>query len=104
MNFMPTFNNLERVGAVQKTIPEEFKRYDLFKKSEARVAKLNALNHEPVSGITSMMDFSQDVYDRVTKHSRTMEKLCLRKPVRVEGASLQFERNPERCPGLNADT
>ena len=27
--------------------------------------------------------------DWATKHSRTMEKLCLRKPVRMEGASLQ---------------
>ena len=31
MNFMRLFNNLERVGAVQKTIPEELKRYGLFR-------------------------------------------------------------------------
>ena len=59
MNFMRLFNNLERVGAVQKTIPEELKRYGLFKKSKTHVAKLNTLNPEPVSGITSMMEFSQ---------------------------------------------
>ena len=33
---------------------EEFKRYDLFKKSKAHVAKLNALNPEQVFGITSI--------------------------------------------------
>ena len=33
---------------------EELKRYDLYKKSKANVVKLNALNHEPVFGITSM--------------------------------------------------
>ena len=45
---------------------EELERYDLFKKSKARVAKLNALNTEPVIGITSMMDFSHVVYDRLS--------------------------------------
>merc|ERR1711991_157609 len=35
---------------------EELERYGLFKKSKARVAKLNALNPEPVFGITSMSD------------------------------------------------
>ena len=63
---MTHFYNLERVGAVQKTIPEEFKRYDLFKKSKAKVAKPNALNLEPISGITSMIDISQVVYDRLS--------------------------------------
>ena len=38
---------------------------------KARVAKLNALNPERVSGITSIMDFSQVVYDRL---SETFEK------------------------------
>ena len=33
---------------------DELKRYDLFKKSKANVAKLNELNPEPVFGITSM--------------------------------------------------
>ena len=42
---------------------EVLKHHDLFRKSKARVAKLNALNPEPVSGITSMMDFSQVVFD-----------------------------------------
>ena len=41
-------------------------RYGLFKNSKARVAKLNALNPEPVFGITSMRDFSQVVYDRLS--------------------------------------
>merc|ERR1712136_121355 len=35
---------------------EELERYGLFKNSKARVAKLNALNPEPVFGITSMSD------------------------------------------------
>ena len=35
---------------------QELERYGLFKKSKARVAKLNALNPEPVFGITSMSD------------------------------------------------
>ena len=63
---MPYLNSLERVGKVQNTIPEELERYGLFKKLKARVAKLNALNPEPVSGTTSMMDFSQVVYDRLS--------------------------------------
>jgi len=33
---------------------EELKRFGLFNKSKASVAKLNASNHEPVFGITSM--------------------------------------------------
>ena len=33
---------------------EELKRYGLFKKAKASVAKLNASNHELVFGITSM--------------------------------------------------
>ena len=41
------------------------KRYGLLKKYEAHVAKLNTLNPEPVSGITSMMEFSQVVHDRL---------------------------------------
>ena len=36
---------------------EELNHYDLFKESKPRVAKLNALNPEPVSGIIWMMDF-----------------------------------------------
>ena len=35
---------------------EELERDGLFKKSKARIAKLNALNLEPVFGITSMSD------------------------------------------------
>ena len=35
---------------------EELERHGLFKKSKASVAKLNALNLEPVFGITSMSD------------------------------------------------
>ena len=50
MNFKPYFNNLERVGTVQKTIPGELEFYGFFKKSKARVAKMDALNPEPVSG------------------------------------------------------
>ena len=45
------------------TIPEhyandtdELKRYGLFKKSKPNVVKLDTLNLEPVSGITSMSD------------------------------------------------
>ena len=45
---------------------EEFERYGPFKKSKARVAMLNALNFAPVFGTTSMMDFSQVVYDRLS--------------------------------------
>ena len=33
---------------------EELEGYGLFKKSKIRVAKLNALNPEPIFGITSM--------------------------------------------------
>ena len=58
---MDSFNNLERVGTVQMRSQthcgndtDELKRYGLFKKSKANVAKLNALNPEPVLGITSM--------------------------------------------------
>ena len=43
--FMPTVHN---------TSADELERYGLFKKSKASVAKLNALNPEPVFGITSM--------------------------------------------------
>ena len=35
---------------------EELERYGLFKKSKARITKLNALNPESVFGITSMSD------------------------------------------------
>ena len=35
---------------------EELERYGLFKKSKARITKLNALNPEPIFGITSMSD------------------------------------------------
>ena len=35
---------------------EELERYGLFKKSTARAAKQDALNPEPVFGITSMSD------------------------------------------------
>ena len=45
---------------------EELNHRDLFQKSKARVAKLHALNPEAVSGITSMIDFSQVVYDRLS--------------------------------------
>ena len=43
--FMPTVRN---------TSADELERYGLFKKSKASVAKLNALNPEPVFGIASM--------------------------------------------------
>ena len=69
---MDILNNLERVGTVQlryqkhyENDTDELKRYGFFKKSKANVVKLNTLNPEPVSGITSMMDFSQAVYDRL---------------------------------------
>ena len=52
---------------------EELERYDLFKKSKARVAKLNSLNTGPVFGTTSMMDFSQVVYDRLSDENRKNE-------------------------------
>ena len=51
---------------------EELNHYDLFKKSKARVAMLNALNPQLVSGTTSVMDFSQIVYDRLS--DETVEK------------------------------
>ena len=35
---------------------DELKRYGFFKKSKANVVKLDTLNPEPVSGITSMSD------------------------------------------------
>ena len=55
MNFVLFLNSLDRVGTVQNTIPEQYERHGLFKKSKASVAKLmNALNPEPVFGITSM--------------------------------------------------
>ena len=44
---------------------EELERYGLFKKSKARITKLNALNPEAVFGITSMSD----------KHVKSQETL-----------------------------
>ena len=49
----------------------ELARYWLFKQSEARVAKLNALNPEPVFGITWMS----------VRHSSEQFEKALRKPV-----------------------
>ena len=45
---------------------------DSSQKWKTHVAKLNALNPEPVSGTTSMMEFSQVVYDRLS--DETLEK------------------------------
>ena len=71
-NFMRLFNSLEHVEQFKTRYQthyandaDELKRYELFKKSKTHVAKLN------------------------TKHLRTMDKLCLRKSVRMEGASLR---------------
>jgi len=70
LNFMPYLRSLEHVGTVQKTIPEEFKRYNLFKKSKANVAKPNALNPESVFGITAMSDSHPEESGNVARCKR----------------------------------
>ena len=103
---MRFFNNLERVGSVQKTIPAEFKRYDLFKESKANVAKLNELNLEPVFGITSMSD-SMSIKGKNTNMKERIWINCVVSeivsqpshsdtdtPSYTRSVSLQFEKNP----------
>ena len=87
MNFMRHLDSLERIGTVQNTVPEELERYDLFRTSKARVAKLNALNPEPVSGIASVMDFSQVVYDRLSDETFESDGEALYKRMSSYGRS-----------------
>ena len=42
---------------------EELERHGLFKKSKTHVANLNAFNHEPVFGITSISDRQETLHD-----------------------------------------
>ena len=70
MNFYGLSHSLERVETVQNTIPVELERCDLFRKSKARVAKLNALNPELVSGITSMMD-GEALFEKISSYGRS---------------------------------
>jgi len=70
---------------------EELERYGLFKKSKARVAKLNALNPEPVFGITSMSD----------RHPEEQFKKGLRMPVDFVPTAPVKQYIPRNSGGVN---
>ena len=58
---------------------KELKRFDLFKESKANVVKLNALNHEPVFGITSMsnrmtIEARNNIMKRRTRINRVAQR------------------------------
>ena len=72
MNFMRLFNDLERVEQFKTRYQKHCANYEdelelcgSLRNQKQNVAKLNTLNPEPVSGITSMMEFCQVVYDRL---------------------------------------
>ena len=91
---MPHLNSPERVGTLRNTNRkhyandgEELEAYGFFKKSKARVAKLNALSPEPVFGITPMMDFIQVVYDRLSDETHENDGKALFEKISSYGRS-----------------
>jgi hypothetical protein len=70
---------------------EELERYGLFKQSKARVAKLNALNPEPVFGITWMSD----------RHPSEQFQKGLRKPLDFVPTAPVKQYVPRNSAGVN---
>eukprot|EP00450_Noctiluca_scintillans_P034621 CAMPEP_0194549774 /NCGR_PEP_ID=MMETSP0253-20130528/95374_1 /TAXON_ID=2966 /ORGANISM="Noctiluca scintillans" /LENGTH=384 /DNA_ID=CAMNT_0039397207 /DNA_START=238 /DNA_END=1391 /DNA_ORIENTATION=- len=70
---------------------EEMERYGLYKKSKSRVEKLNALNPEPVFGITSMSD----------RHPEEQFKKGLRMPVDFVPTAPVKQYVPRNSGGVN---
>ena len=85
--------NLERVEQLKTRYQnhyandaDELERYGL-KKSKTHVAKLGALNPEPVSGMNLMMEFSQVVYDRLSDETLENDEQALFEKVSSYGRS-----------------